>query len=79
MTFFSNTYGGRASDKFNWSHSEFVDYLDSYDEVVADRGFHITEEPNIARYCAPRIKGQIADDQFRRKENEKNLLIKEFM
>ena len=44
ITFPSDTYGGRASDKFICHDSGFFDYLDSYDEVMADRGFYITEE-----------------------------------
>ena len=44
ITFPSDTYGGRASDRFICHDSGFFDYLDSYDEVMADRGFYITEE-----------------------------------
>ena len=43
ITFLSNTHGGRASDKSVSGHSEFVDYLDSYDEIMTYRGFQITE------------------------------------
>ena len=42
ITFLSDTYGGRASDKFIYRDSGFFDCLNSYDEVIADRRFQIT-------------------------------------
>ena len=41
-TFLSDIYGGRTNDKFICRDSGFFDCLDSYDEVMADRGFQIT-------------------------------------
>ena len=49
-TFLSDIYGGRASDKFIFSDIEFFDCFDSYDEVIADREFHITNEL-MMKYC----------------------------
>jgi len=37
ITFLSDCYGGRASDKFICADSEFYDCLEAYDEVMADR------------------------------------------
>ena len=44
ITFLSDCYGGRASDKFICQDSAFYEHLDMYDEVMADRGFTIKEE-----------------------------------
>ena len=40
----SPVYGGRATDVFVVMDSGFLNYLDPYDEVMADRGFKIREE-----------------------------------
>ena len=39
ITFFSDTYDGRANHKFICGNSGFFDCLDSCDEVMVDRGF----------------------------------------
>ena len=44
ITFLSNCYGGRASDKYICQDSGFYNHLDPYDDVMADRGFTIREE-----------------------------------
>lgn len=43
ITFVSKAYGGRASDKFIVEDSNFLDNLEPYDQVLADRGFKILE------------------------------------
>ena len=54
VTFLSDTYGGKASDTFI-CHDRFFDCLDSYDEIMADRGFQITEELMMILY----VKGPL--------------------
>lgn len=44
ITFISSCYGGRLSDKRITIDSGFLDLLDEYDMVQADKGFHIQEE-----------------------------------
>ena len=39
----SDCYGGRASDKFNVQNSGFYNFIEPYDQVMADRGFKIKE------------------------------------
>lgn len=50
ISFLSDCYGGRASDKFICKDSGFFDALDFYNNVMADRGFQIQEEL-ILKYC----------------------------
>jgi hypothetical protein len=42
--FLSDSYGGRASDKYITKSSGFLHYLDPGDEVMADRDFTISED-----------------------------------
>lgn len=51
IMFISKLYGGRASDVFITKSSGFLDYLLPGDEVMADRGFTISEE-----LCFRRVK-----------------------
>ena len=44
ISFLSDCYGGRSSDKFITTDSGFYDLLERDDEVMADRGFQIKEE-----------------------------------
>ncbi|XP_069121866.1 uncharacterized protein [Argopecten irradians] len=50
INFISSTWGGRASDKFVTEQSGFLDILEAYDTVMADRGFPIREELAL-RHC----------------------------
>ena len=43
FNFFSNTYGGRASDIFRVEDSRFCNRLQPHDQVMADRGFKIND------------------------------------
>ena len=43
ITYVSDCYGGRASDKHIVMDCGFLDHLEPYDEVMADRGFKIRE------------------------------------
>lgn len=51
IMFVSPLFGGRASDNYITKHSGFLDYLLPGDEVMADRGFTISED-----LCARRVK-----------------------
>lgn len=42
IMFISPVYGGRCSDKFITAYSGFLEYLHPGDEVMADRGFTMT-------------------------------------
>ena len=44
ITFLSDCYGGRQSDKFITQDSGFYENLERDDEVMADRGFQLREE-----------------------------------
>ena len=44
ISFLSECYGGRASDKFITADSGLYDILERDDEVMADRVFQIREE-----------------------------------
>jgi hypothetical protein len=44
ISFVSKCYGGRASDKFIVKDSGFYNFLEPYDQILADRGFKIKEE-----------------------------------
>ena len=44
IIFLSHSYGGRASDRYITKSSGFLHYLDPGDEVMADRGFTISED-----------------------------------
>ena len=44
ITFLSDCYGGRATDKFITMDSGFFEDLERDDEVMTDKGFNIKEE-----------------------------------
>ena len=44
ITYVSDCYGGRASDKFIVKDCGFLDLIEPYDEVMADRGFKIRDD-----------------------------------
>ena len=51
ISFLSDCYGGRASEKFITVDSGLYDLLERDDEVMADRGFQIREELML-RFCS---------------------------
>ena len=80
VTFLSDCYGGRASDRFITSDSGFYDCLDPYDEVMADRGFQIKEELML-KFCSlsvspgARVKAQMTSSECKRTKDVANLRI----
>ena len=44
ISFVSDCYGGCASDKFIVQNSSFYNFVEPYDQIMADRGFKIKEE-----------------------------------
>ena len=44
ISFISECYGGRASDKFIVTDSKFLRMLEPFDQVMADRGFKIRDD-----------------------------------
>ena len=51
ITFLSNCYGARASEKYITEDIGFYDFLEQDDQVIADRGFQIKEELLI-HFCS---------------------------
>ena len=58
MSYVSPAYAGRATDVFVVRDSGFLNYLEPYDEVMADRGFKIREElmARMVTLCIPPSK-----------------------
>lgn len=80
ITFISDAYGGRASDKFICSDSGFYDCLERNDEVMADRGFQIKEElmMNFCTLSVPpgaRVKSQMTGSECKKTKDIANLRI----
>ena len=80
ITFLSDCYGGRASDKFICQDSGFFDVLEFGDEVMADRGFQITEEllARNTRLVIPpgaRLKSQMTFGECSKTKSVANLRI----
>ena len=72
ITFISDTYGGRASDRHIVLESGILDLLERDDDVMADRGFQIKEDL-LVRFCSLVIPpGARVKSQFTGKEVKKN-------
>lgn len=80
ISFLSDCYGGRSSDKFITSDSGFYDLLERGDEVMADRGFQIREELML-RFCSlsvppgARVKSQMTTAECKKTKDVANLRI----
>ncbi|XP_057294556.1 uncharacterized protein LOC130623071 [Hydractinia symbiolongicarpus] len=80
ITYLSSCYGGRASDKFICNDSGFFELLEHGDEVMADRGFQITEEL-MMRHCrlvvppGTRMKSQMTFAECSKTKTVANLRI----
>ena len=74
ITFLSDCYGGRASDRYIVKDSGFYDLLEREDMVMADRGFQIHEEL-LLRFCSlqlppgARAKSQILTDECKKEKD----------
>ena len=55
ISYVSQSYGGRASDAFIVRDCGFLNIIEPYDKVMADRGFKIKEDLMIsmAKVCIP--------------------------
>ncbi|XP_065067713.1 uncharacterized protein LOC135693229 [Rhopilema esculentum] len=80
ITFLSDCYGGRASDKFICKDSGFFDLLEPSDEIMADRGFQIREDLFL-RHCSlsvppgARMKAQMTRTECETTKDIANLRI----
>ena len=80
ITFVSDCYGGRASDRFICMDSGFFDLLERDDEIMADRGFQIKEDL-LLRFCSlsippgARIKSQMTSSECKKTKDVANLRI----
>ncbi|XP_047137433.1 uncharacterized protein LOC124813937 [Hydra vulgaris] len=80
ITFLSDCYGGRCSDKLITKGSGFYDLLERDDEVMADRGFQIQEELLLG-FCTliippgARLKSQMIASEFKKTKKVANLRI----
>ena len=67
ITFLSDCYGGRDSDRYIVKESRFYDFLEREDMVMVDRGFQIHEE---LRFCSSskwrRAKSQMITDECKK-------------
>ena len=80
ITFVSKCYGGRVSDQFICQDSGFYKLLEYGDEVMADMGFQIQEDP-LYYYCrlsippGARIKAQMTKTECSKTKDIANLRI----
>ena len=80
VMFVSDCYGGRASDKYVCNDSGFFYLLERDDEIMADRGFQITEEL-LLRFCSlsvppgARTKSQMTSAECKKTKHVANLRI----
>lgn len=49
INYVSDVWGGRTSDKYITDNSDFLNIVEPYDTVMADRGFQIKEELTLKR------------------------------
>ena len=80
VTFLSDCYSRRSSDKFITADSGFYDCLDLFDEVMAERGFQIKEKLML-KFCtlsvpsSARVKAQMTTTGCKTTKNVTNLRI----
>ena len=78
VTFLSDCYSGRSSDKYITADRRFYDCLDHYDEVMADRSFQVKEELML-KFCTlsvppgARVKAQMTTTECKTTKNVANL------
>ncbi|XP_057297669.1 uncharacterized protein LOC130628703 [Hydractinia symbiolongicarpus] len=80
ITFLSDCYGGRASDRYITKDSGFYELLERDNKVMADRGFQIREEL-LLKFCSlsvppgARIKSQMTSTECKNTKEIANLQI----
>ena len=80
ISFVSDAWGGRASDRHITLHSDFLDHIDPGDQIMADRGFLVREEIMMRRaelIIPPAAKGaqQMSAGDVRATKEVANLRI----
>ena len=80
VSYVSPAYGGRATDIFIVKDSSFLNLLEPYDEVMADRGFKIREElmMRMSTLCIPQSKAaakQMLPSDVRKRSSIANMRI----
>ena len=80
ISFLSDCYGGKRTDKFITKDSGFYENLERDDQIMADRGFQIKEEL-LHYFCClvvppgARAKSQMTEDECKRTKEVANLRI----
>ena len=80
ITFLSDCYGGRASDKYITKDSGFYNLLERGHQVMADRGFQIKDEP-LLHFCSLEVppgapmKSQMTSAEVEKDKDVANLRI----
>ena len=80
ISFLSDCYGGRKTDKFITKDSGFYDNLERDDEIMTDRGFQIQDEL-LHYYCTlvvppgARMKSQMTENECKKTKETANLRI----
>ena len=80
ITFISDCYGGRTTDRFICNDSNFYNLLEAGDEIMADRGFQIKEDL-LHYYCTlsippgARVKSQFTTGECHKTKKIANLRI----
>ena len=80
VSYVSPAYGGRATDVHIVRDSGFLDLVEPYDEIIADRGFKIREDlmMKMATLCIPPSKAksmQMLPSDVRKTSNIANVRI----
>lgn len=80
ISFVSEFFGGRTSDRVVVTSSKFLDFIEPGDQILADRGFPLREillVKNAELVLPPAAKGtsQMTSDQVRRTKTVANVRI----
>jgi hypothetical protein len=75
ISYVSQGWGGRTSDKYITENSGFLDLVEPYDKILADRGFPIAEDLLLLNAELLIPPGRRGVSQFSKKEVEKTKQI----
>ena len=64
ISYVSLCYGGRASDKFIVQKCGFLNYVEPYDQIMADRGFKIKDDLMMFRASSAMPPSMIGNQQM---------------